>query len=240
MNIIQVKNLKFSYPLIGVRTKLISNGIVGGRLNTSDKKNNIIRVLDGLNFTFYPGDRVGLYGDNGAGKTTLLRILGGIFKPTQGEINVKGNLGIFLDTTSGFDFDSTGKENIVMRGMLLGLGHDYIKDKIQNVINFSEIGDFVHLPLKVYSAGMLARLSFAIVNLIDPDIYLIDETIGTGDINFQKKISNKFKEIINNDKMIICASHSKELIESICNKGMMIKNGKISSSYKMKPINNVF
>jgi lipopolysaccharide transport system ATP-binding protein len=240
MNLIKANDLKFSYSIYGVRQKLYSNGIIGGKIKTEDASNSSIKVLDGLNFTFYPGDRVGLFGNNGAGKTTLLRILGGIFEPTSGEVIVNGKVGIFLDTTSGFDFDGSGTQNIIMRGMLLGMDYDYIYQKLEEVIQFSEIGDFAHLPVKMYSSGMLARLSFAIVNLVDPDIYLIDETIGTGDINFQKKISDKFKQIMNTEKIVICASHSKELIDSICNMGMSIKEGKVYKTHNTKPINNIF
>ena len=239
MNSIEVNALKFSYPLIGIKKQLNSNGVIGSKIDGKVNQSNEVSVLNDLNFKFYPGDRVGLSGNNGAGKTTLLRLLGGIYEPTTGSIKINGKVGLFLDVVSGFDFEATGVENIKMRGLLLGFKLDYITRKMQDIIEFSEIGDFVHLPVKIYSAGMLARLSFAIVNLADPDIYIIDETIGTGDINFQKKISKKFKEIVNSDKIIICASHSKELLNTVCNMGIFLQDGKITETYKTKKRNKI-
>lgn len=239
-NFVEANDLKFSYPLIGINKKLYSNGIVGSKIDGKANQSKSVSVLNGLNFKFYPGDRVGLSGNNGAGKTTLLRLLGRIYEPTSGSIRVDGKVGIFLDVVSGFDFEATGIENIKMRGLLLGFSLDYISNKLESIVKFSEIGDFVHLPVKVYSAGMLARLSFAIVNLADPDIYLIDETIGTGDINFQKKISKKFKQIVSSDKIIICASHSKELLNTICNMGIFLEDGKINKTFQTNKKNEIF
>ena len=162
-----------------------------------------------------------------------------IFEPTEGKVTIEGKVGVFLDSFSGFDYDGTGFDNIIMRSMLLGIDQNIVKKKLNQIIEFSEIGDFVYLPIKTYSAGMLSRLAFALVNLVDPDIYLIDESIGTGDINFQKKISKKFEEIITKKKIVICASHSLELIDKVCNMGINLENGKISDTSKTKERNNI-
>jgi lipopolysaccharide transport system ATP-binding protein len=239
MTYIKAENLKFNYPLLSSKQNLNFKGNVGGKLNTQNIDNQNISVLNGINFSFFEGDRVGLFGNNGSGKTTLLRLLAGIFEPTEGKIEIEGRVGVFLDSYSGFDYEGTGYDNIIMRSMLLEIDQNYVKSKLDEIVEFSEIGDFVYLPIKTYSAGMLSRLAFALVNLVDPDIYLIDESIGTGDKNFQKKIAMKFEEIITKKKIVICASHSLELINTICNKGINLNNGKINDSSNLEPKNKV-
>ena len=169
-----------------------------------------------------------------------MRLLAGIFEPTEGKIEIEGRVGVFLDSYSGFDYEGTGYDNIIMRSMLLEIDQNYVKSKLDEIIEFSEIGDFVYLPIKTYSAGMLSRLAFALVNLVDPDIYLIDESIGTGDKNFQKKIAKKFEEIITRKKIVICASHSLELINTICNMGINLENGRINNANGVNIRNNIY
>jgi len=225
---VKINNLKFSYPLFGLRRKnKIFMKNLGGTI--SDKKNLKISVINGISLEAYPGDRIALCGNNGAGKSTLLKLLSGIYYPDEGDIDIEGSMVSMLDSYSGLETDATGYENIYLRGYLLGCTKKFIDENINQIIEFSELGDFIDYPLKTFSAGMVARLSFSISNILDPDIYFVDETIGTGDENFQKKISNKFQEIIKNKKILFLASHSRDLIHKVCNKVYLFEDGRIKN-----------
>tara|TARA_B100001057_G_scaffold413546_1_gene430153 strand:- start:1144 stop:1842 length:699 start_codon:yes stop_codon:yes gene_type:complete len=226
MTYVKIKNLKFSYPLFGLtKSEINFSKRVGGKISQKDTLK--ISVINDISIDAYPGDRIALCGNNGAGKSTLLKLLSGIYFPDEGSIDIKGTSVSMLDSYSGFEADATGVENIYLRGYLLGCSKHFIEKNLENIIEFSELGEFVNYPIKTYSAGMVARLSFSISNIINPDIYFVDETIGTGDENFQKKISNKFQEIISTQKILFLASHSRSLIETVCNKVYLFEDGKI-------------
>lgn len=226
MNKIEVKDVFFSYPLFGIKKK--NNKFsqhIGGEI--TNNKLVEIKALNGISLDLVEGDRVALCGSNGCGKSTLLRILSKIYFPDSGTVSIKGNFSSLLDNQSGFEFEATGIDNIYIRGFLLGMSKKFIDNNIDDVISFSELGNFIQYPIKTYSSGMLARLSFSIINMLDPDIYLIDEHIGTGDEQFLDKIKNKINEIIEKKKILVISSHSKELITKFCNKTVMMKQGKI-------------
>ena len=175
------------------------------------------------------GDRVGLIGHNGAGKTTLLRLLAHIYKPSRGQYICRGQVTSLFNINLGMDMDDTGMENIYAIGMFLGMTKEEIAAKRDEVIEFSELGDFIHLPLRTYSSGMLTRLSFALATALEPDILLMDEGIGAGDASFADRVEERLSSFYQKIRTLVIASHSNELIKKLCNKALLLEHGKIKA-----------
>jgi ABC-type polysaccharide/polyol phosphate transport system ATPase subunit len=188
-----------------------------------------VRAIDGLNLEINDGDRVGLVGHNGSGKTTLLRVLAGIYKPSGGAITIEGQLGALLNSTAGMDPESTGIENIYLRGYMMGMSRREIASKLDDIAEFSELGDFLALPMRTYSTGMSARLAFAVSTAAHNDILLIDEGIGAGDAAFQKKAQQRIESLFDRTPIVILASHSETLISEFCNRRVMMEHGVLKS-----------
>ena len=187
----------------------------------------VVRAIDGLDLEIRHGDRVGLMGHNGSGKSTLLRVLSGIYKPTAGRIEIEGRVGALLDPGAGMDMEATGYENIYLRGHLLGMSTREINTKLDDIANFSELGDFLSLPMKTYSAGMAARLAFAISTAPETDILLVDEGIGAGDAEFQKKAEERIEKLFEETSIVLIASHSEELLARFCNRRIRMEHGQL-------------
>jgi ABC-type polysaccharide/polyol phosphate transport system ATPase subunit len=188
-----------------------------------------VRAIDGLNLEINDGDRVGLVGHNGSGKTTLLRVLAGIYKPSGGAITIEGQVGALLNSTAGMDPESTGIENIYLRGYMMGMSRREIASKLDDIAEFSELGDFLELPMRTYSTGMSARLAFAVSTAAHNDILLIDEGIGAGDAAFQKKAQQRIESLFDRTPIVILASHSETLISEFCNRRVMMEHGVLKS-----------
>ena len=229
---IVVEKVTIDYPLFGSKGRSLKNVLLnaatGGRLvNYEETNSKYVRALDNFSIVVNDGDRIGITGHNGAGKSTLLRTLAGIYKPTKGTVDVDGNVGVLLDLSAGIEPESTGLENIYLRGYILGRTKSEIKKKINEIVEFSELGDFINIPVKTYSAGMLARLAFSISTSWNYDILLIDEGIGAGDQEFQKKVKERVSDMFRNTSILILASHSTELIELYCNRKITMEHGRI-------------
>jgi ABC-2 type transport system ATP-binding protein/lipopolysaccharide transport system ATP-binding protein len=192
--------------------------------------------LDGVTLSFRHGDRVGLVGHNGAGKTTLLRVLAGIFEPTIGTATIMGHAAPLFDVALGMDPESTGYENIVLRGLFLGLTHKQIDARVDEIAEFTELGTFLELPIRTYSAGMRMRLAFAVSTSIDPDILLLDEGIGAGDAAFLEKANKRLKEFTKRAAIIVLASHSEGLIRQMCDIAILMEHGKVLRQGKTEEI----
>jgi len=184
--------------------------------------------LDNISLKFFPGDKIALIGHNGSGKTTLLKAIAGIYSPTRGSIKVKGSITTMLDITIGLNNDSTGLENILISGLLMGLSNEKIEGLKDEIIDFSGLNDYIHLPLRTYSSGMSMRLAFSIASTISSDIILIDEWISVGDSEFSIKVRNRLNEMIMSSKVMVIASHDLDLCRKICNKFIHLENGKIT------------
>lgn len=208
--------------------KLIASTAVGGGILTSKAGVKEVDALKNLNFKINSGDRVGLVGHNGSGKTTLLRVLSGIYQPSGGSITVDGRINSLLDIGVGLDSDSTGYENIYIRSILLGLTKKDIESRIEEIADFSELGDYLNLPLRVYSSGMLLRLAFSVAATIESDVLLMDEWLSVGDAAFNKKATIKLNEIIKNSSVMILASHSFDLIKNTCNRVFHMSHGELT------------
>jgi len=202
--------------------------ITGGTL--SDVKNSehlsVIAVND-VSFTVEQGDRVGLIGPNGSGKTTLLRAMSGVYEPIAGDVTVEGKISALFTTTLGMDPDDTGYNNIFHMGMYLGMSKDEIVGKVKEIVDYTDLGVFIDLPVKTYSAGMVARLSFAVATSIVPEILLLDEGLGAGDARFQKKVSDRVDGLVSRSGVLVIASHSAEMIKQMCNKAALLNKGKL-------------
>jgi len=177
----------------------------------------------------HSGDRVGIIGKNGAGKSTLLKIIAGVLKPTEGTVTVHGRVAPLLELGAGFDAELTGAENIYLNGALLGKSKQFLDAKFQEIVKFSELGNFIHVPVKNYSSGMRARLGFSIATQVDPDILIMDEILGVGDESFRKKSSAKMMELIEGGKTVLLVSHQLGLIKSLTNKALWLHRGEIKA-----------
>lgn len=184
-------------------------------------------ALNSVSFKICQGERVGIIGHNGAGKSTLLKAISGVIKPTSGEMKVNGNIAPLLELGAGFDQDLSGAENIYLNAAILGKNKDFIKKNYNNIIEFSDLGDFIYTPVKNYSSGMRARLGFSIAVQTDPDILIIDEILGVGDEKFRKKSSEKMREIMDSGKTVILVSHNLSDIEELTDKVIWLNKGEI-------------
>jgi ABC-type polysaccharide/polyol phosphate transport system ATPase subunit len=200
---------------------------VGGMINASRQGRVVIRALDGLSFTLSEGDRVGLLGHNGSGKTTLLRTLAGIYEPIAGELRTSGNVIPLFDLQLGMDPDATGFENIWLRGQMLHLTADQIEEALDNIADFTELGDYLYMPIRTYSQGMILRLAFAISTAIVPEILVLDEMIGAGDAGFLSRAEVRLSNFLQQARILAFASHNVELLRRWCNKGMLLERGKL-------------
>lgn len=187
----------------------------------------VVRALSGLDLRFEDGDRVGLVGRNGAGKTTLLRVLAGIYEPTHGSIDVRGKVVSLLDLTLGMDDDATGQQNILLRGMMLGASRAEVEAARGEIAEFSELGDYLELPVRTYSSGMKLRLAFAISTAFHPDILLMDEVIGVGDSAFVHKANERLHSFGRRASILVLSSHSAELVREFCDKVIWLHEGRV-------------
>jgi len=220
------------YPIYNTRSQSLRNQLVrigtGGVL--SKEAGDIVQItaLSDVSFTLKDGDSVGLIGHNGAGKTTLLRTMAGIFEPVAGKVTRIGKTSTIIEIGAGMDPELSGYENIFRMGLLIGSTRKEIEAMIPDIEAFTELGNFLKMPVRTYSSGMVMRLMFAVGTSVRPEILLIDEMFGTGDAEFQKKATKRMIELINHAKIFVFASHSQDLIKKYCRRIFSLKHGKIS------------
>ncbi len=227
---IQLKDVSLAYPVYGASARRLTNTIlsaaVGGRLL---KDNGIVEVeaLKNVNLTLKTGDRVGLIGHNGAGKTSLLKILAQIYEPTKGIANISSQANCLFDIMMGMDFELTGYENILLRGLILGLSKKECRKIMPDIEAFAELGEFMKMPIKTYSSGMLVRLAFGIITSIPSEILLIDEVVNVGDANFMGKAKARIVNLIHRSDIMVLSTHDLRLIREFCNKVVLLEKGKV-------------
>jgi ABC-type polysaccharide/polyol phosphate transport system ATPase subunit len=214
------------YDVASTSIKRLLHGTTGGRF-ASQHAHVIVNALRKITFEAHDGDRIGLIGNNGSGKTTLLRVLARVYPPTGGTIEVCGRVSPMLNMTLGMSADATGFENIRICGALWGLTRKQIEASIDDIVDFTELGEYLNMPVRTYSAGMLLRLSFAIATLREPDILLIDEIIGVGDAGFLHKASARLARLVRQSRILFMASHVKSSIMQLCDKAIWLHNGSL-------------
>lgn len=184
-------------------------------------------ALDHVSFSVKKGETLGLIGRNGAGKSTTLKVISGILKPTSGSVAVHGNVVPMLELGSGFDFDLTGKENIFLNGAILGYDEDFLKAKYDEIVDFSELGQFIDVPIRNYSSGMLARLAFSVAAIVKPEILIVDEILSVGDAEFQAKSRARMMELMGGGTTVLFVSHSLEQIREMCSRAVWLEQGHV-------------
>lgn len=196
----------------------------GGQI---DAGRGVVTALRDINFELRDGDRLGLVGHNGAGKSTMLRMLAGVYPPTRGRVVSVGTISTLFNTMPGMSLDGTGRENIHAAGLHLGLSRTRIASMIENIIEFAELGDYIDLPVRIYSSGMMTRLGFSIATAVEPEILLLDEGLATGDAHFAQKAQTRMNELIGRSSIMVIASHSEALIAKMCTRCLLLEHGQV-------------
>lgn len=197
-------------------------------------------AIKDVNFDVKKGEVIGLIGRNGAGKSTLLKLISGILKPTLGEISIEGNIVPMLELGSGFDTELTGRENIYLNGAILGYTEEFLNNKFEEIVNFSELDKFIDTPIRNYSSGMLMRLAFSIATVVEPEILIVDEILSVGDAVFQKKSKNRMLELMSGGTTVLFVSHSIEQIEEMCDRVIWLDKGQIKMIGDTKTVCNAY
>jgi len=227
---IHAERVGIDFPIYGNTGRSLKNSILhattGGRLATTASR-TVVAALSNISLDLREGDRLGLVGGNGAGKTTLLRVLASIYEPTRGTLTTSGQIVPLFGGSLGMDLELPGFDNIILRGMILGLSRRQIMNKIDDIAAFTELEDFLHLPVRTYSAGMRVRLAFAISTSVDADILLLDEGVGAGDASFMNKAQARLLDFVERTGLLVLATHSTTLMRKICSHAIWMHRGEI-------------
>lgn len=237
---ISLKDVCVDIPVFNSQGRSLKKTVMGiatgGKIGLTETGKTIIRSLDNINLEISPHEKVGLLGHNGAGKSTLLRVLGKVYTPSSGTAEIQGNIGSLIDISLGIDGEATGIENIFLRAALLGIPKKEVERSLPEIIEFTELGSFIEMPVRTYSTGMHLRLAFAVSTMISPDILLMDEWLSVGDSGFQKKAESRLNNLIERSNVLIIASHSRALIENCCSRVIWLEHGKIKMDGDPKEI----
>lgn len=230
---IQTHEAWVEFPIFDAKSRSLKKaflGKAGGAIGRNESNVVVIEALRDITLSLKEGDRVGLVGHNGAGKSTLLRLLSGIYEPTRGSASIKGRVAPVFDLGVGMDPEISGYENIIIRGMFLGQTRKQMQAKVDEIADFTELGEYLSMPLRTYSTGMRVRLAMGVVTSIDPEILLLDEGIGAVDADFMKKARIRLQQLVERSGMLVFASHSNEFLARLCNTAMWIDHGTVKMS----------
>jgi ABC-type polysaccharide/polyol phosphate transport system ATPase subunit len=232
MPTVVLKDIHVEFPIYGTQRSLrkaLFARAAGGLIQheTAGRDRVIVKALNGVSLRLEQGDRLGLVGRNGAGKSTLLKVIAGVYEPVIGHVLASGKVTPCFDLLPGLDPEDTGYENIITAGLLLGMDRAEIESKIPGIEELSELGEYLGLPVRTYSAGMVVRLGFSLATAVDPGILLMDEWIGVGDARFAERASGRLRSFIDRSSILVFASHSEALIRSWCNKAALLDAGRI-------------
>lgn len=197
-------------------------------------------ALKDVSFQLNKGERLGILGLNGAGKSTLLKVIAGVLKATEGSVNIKGKIVPLLELGAGFDSQYTGAENIYLYGAVLGYSKDFIRQKFDEIVEFSELGKFIDVPIKNYSSGMKARLGFSIATIVEPEILILDEVLSVGDAKFRKKSEKRIKAMFESGVTVLFVSHSLEQVKRLCNRAIILEQGKIVANGTTEEVSVIY
>ena len=237
---IELSNVAVEFPIfdaasISLKNRVLS-AVTGGVIDRPYAGHVVVRGLQNINLKITAGERVGLVGHNGAGKTTLLRVLSGIFHPTQGLATIQGECVSLININLGIDLEATGRENIYLRSAMMGLTPKQISERVDEIIDFSGLGDFIDMPFRTYSSGMQLRLAFAVSTAIRPQILIMDEWLSTGDEEFKVRAEQRMKEVVHSTDILILASHSRDILLANCNRIIWLEQGRVRMDGDVKEV----
>lgn len=233
-----MKNISLKFKMEQNRANSLKEFCV--RWLKRDLKSEDFWALTDVSFDVEKGDVIGIIGHNGAGKSTLLKVISGIMKPTKGTIEAHGNIVPMLELGSGFDMELSGRENIYLNGAILGYSEEFLNEKYDEIVAFSELGNFIEAPLRTYSSGMLARLAFSVACIVEPEILIVDEILSVGDADFQEKSRARMMQLMTGGTTVFFVSHSLKQIREMCNKVVWLEHGKIQAVGKTEEICNMY
>jgi homopolymeric O-antigen transport system ATP-binding protein len=230
---IHAQDLYVEFPIFEARGRSLKNRVLraatGGLIAQDAARHVVVRALDGVSLDLSDGDRVGLVGHNGSGKSTLLRVLAGAYEPVRGTLEVEGRVASMLNIWLGIDQEASGYENIFMRGAIMGFKPKDMKSLVERIVSFSELGDYIDMPMRTYSSGMAMRLAFAISTCVSSDILLLDEWLSVGDKEFEVKAQKRLNELVGRAKILVLASHNEATIRANCNKIVRLTRGSLTA-----------
>ena len=230
---LRLESVTVDFPIYNAGTRSLKRRLLhrgtGGRIARGAGKHLYVRALDEVSLAFENGDRVGIIGHNGAGKTTLLRVLAGVYEPGNGQVRRRGRTVSLLKISLGMDAESTGYENILTRGLFLGLRPEQVRAHMDEIAEFTELGDYLSMPVHTYSSGMRLRLAFAVCTAFEPEILLMDEWLSVGDRSFVKKARSRLQEFVDRAGILILASQNGALLQRICTTGVLLEAGRIKA-----------
>ena len=240
---IDLQGVGLDFPVYDSRARSFKQALtdLGGRLSRNDGNGRItIEALRDVTLSLRPGDRVALIGRNGAGKSTLLKVMAGVYEPPIGRAQISGRVASLLNMTMGMDFAATGYNNIIMRGVFLGMTFAEARSKIPEIEEFTELGSYLSLPIRTYSSGMLVRLALAIATADEADIVLTDEVIGAGDASFMRKASERLRSVIERAKILVIATHDPNLVANLCTRAIVLSGGRVRFDGPAKDANEFY
>ena len=197
-------------------------------------------ALKNINFELQKGDRLGILGLNGAGKSTLLKVIAGVYKPTTGTVKRYGHIAPMIELGAGFDPNYTGRENVFLYGSVLGFSREFLEEKYDEILEFSELGEFIDVPIKNYSSGMRARLGFSIATVVEPEILILDEVLSVGDAKFRKKCERKMQKMFDNGVTVLFVSHSLAQVKRLCNKAILLEHGQLIAQGDIDDVSEIY
>jgi ABC-type polysaccharide/polyol phosphate transport system ATPase subunit len=234
MALVNLRQASVQFPIYNARSRSLKSTIarhaVGARIGSRPENDVVVvNALKNVTLTLNPGDRVGIIGQNGAGKTTLLRVFSGAYVPTTGSAEVIGDVSALTDFAMGMDLEATGHENIMMRAILMGMSYQQARALAPKVEQFTELGEYLDLPVRTYSTGMMLRLAFAVATSVEPEILIMDELISVGDASFMEKATQRIKTLIAKANIFVLASHDEGTLKRFCNRAIWLNRGELAA-----------
>ncbi len=244
MGKIKLSRVTVNIPIFNSQSRSLKKTVIGmatgGKIGLTESGKTIVKTLDNINLEINEHERVGLIGHNGAGKSSLLRVIGKVYEPSSGSALIQGSLGSLIDISLGIDPEATGIENIYLRAALLGIPKKRINAELSELIEFTQLGEFLNMPVRTYSTGMHMRLAFAVSTMIRPDILLMDEWLSVGDQDFQSRAEQRLTRLIESSNILVIASHSRALIERCCTRVIWLEHGTIKMDGKPSEICSLY
>ena len=236
--VLKVENVSMRFNLMEKKVDDLKDYVI--KLIKRELRYQEFWALRDVSFSLREGERLGILGLNGAGKSTLLKIIAGVLKATEGKVTIKGKVVPLLELGAGFDLQYTGAENIYLYGAVLGYSKEFIKEKFDEIVEFSELGDFIDVPVKNYSSGMKARLGFSIATIVEPEILILDEVLSVGDAKFRKKSEKKIKAMFDKGITVLLVSHSIEQVRRLCDRAIILDKGRLIADGTVKEVSNLY